>query len=98
MLRRTLELLVSQGARLAQPGEFTLRAFFNGKLDLAQAEAVMDVVRARTGKGLSFALDQLEGKLSRQVRELRQQVLGLLARLEANIDFSRGRRAVGPLK
>ena len=88
VLRRTLELLVSQGARLAQPGEFTLRAFFNGKLDLAQAEAVMDVVRARTGKGLSFALDQLEGKLSRQVRELRQQVLGLLARLEANIDFS----------
>lgn len=88
VLRRTLGLLLDHGARLAQPGEYTLRAFLNGKLDLAQAEAVMDVVRARTGKGLSFALDQLEGRLSRQVQELRQQVLGLLARLEANIDFS----------
>ena len=88
VLRRALELLLSQGARLAQPGEFTLRAFLNGKLDLAQAEAVMDVVRARTGRGLSLALDQLEGRLSRQVRDLREEVLGLLARLEANIDFS----------
>ena len=88
VLRRALELLLSQGARLAQPGEFTLRAFLNGRLDLAQAEAVMDVVRARTGRGLSLALDQLEGRLSRQVRDLREEVLGLLARLEANIDFS----------
>lgn len=88
VLRKTLALLVAQGARLARPGEFTLRAFLNGKLDLAQAEAVMDVVRARTGKGLSFALDQLDGRLSRHIQQLRQQVLGLLARLEANIDFS----------
>ncbi len=88
VLRRTLELLLNQGARLALPGEFTLRAFLNGKLDLAQAEAVMDVVRARTGKGLSLALDQLEGRLSRQVQDLREEVLRLLARLEANIDFS----------
>ena len=88
VLRKTLALLVAQGARLARPGEFTLRAFLNGKLDLAQAEAVMDVVRARTGKGLSFALDQLDGRLSRHIQQLRQQALGLLARLEANIDFS----------
>ncbi len=88
VLRHVLAMLVAQGARLARPGEFTLRAFLNGKLDLAQAEAVMDVVRARTGKGVSFALSQLEGRLSRQVQALRQQVLGLLARLEANIDFS----------
>lgn len=88
VLRRTLELLLGQGARPAQPGEFTLRAFLNGKLDLAQAESVMDVVRARTGKGLTFAVAQLEGRLSQQVQELRQQALGLLARLEANIDFS----------
>jgi tRNA modification GTPase len=88
VLRRALELLLKQGARLAQPGEFTLRAFLNGKLDLAQSEAVMDVVRARTGTGLTFALDQLEGRLSHQVQQLRQQVLALLARLEANIDFS----------
>lgn len=88
VLRQVLATLVAQGARLARPGEFTLRAFLNGKLDLAQAEAVMDVVRSRTGKGLSFALDQLEGRLSRQVRQLRQEALGLLARLEANIDFS----------
>lgn len=88
VLRQVLAMLVAQGARLARPGEFTLRAFLNGKLDLAQAEAVMDVVRARTGKGVSFALSQLEGRLSRQLQALRQQVLGLLARLEANIDFS----------
>ena len=88
VLRQVLATLVAQGARLARPGEFTLRAFLNGKLDLAQAEAVMDVVRARTGKGLSFALDQLEGRLSHQVQQLRQQALGLLARLEATIDFS----------
>ena len=87
-LRRALALLLSQGARLAQPGEFTLRAFLNGKLDLAQAEAVMDVVRARTGSGLTLALGQLEGRLSRRVQHVRQQALGLLARLEANIDFS----------
>ena len=88
VLRRTVELVVRRGARPAQPGEFTLRAFCNGKLDLAQAEAVMDVVRARTGKGLSFAQAQLEGRLSRRIQALRGQVLALLARLEANIDFS----------
>ncbi len=88
VLRHVLAMLVAQGARLARPGEFTLRAFLNGKLDLAQAEAVMDVVRARTGTGVSFALSQLEGRLSRQVQAVRQQVLGLLASLEANIDFS----------
>ena len=88
VLRRTLTLLLTHGARLAQPGEFTLRAFLNGKLDLAQAEAVMDVVRARTSLGGSLALGQLEGRLSRQVQALRRQVLTLLARLEANIDFS----------
>ena len=87
-LRRALALLLGQGARLAQPGGFTLRAFLNGKLDLAQAEAVMDVVRARTGSGLALALGQLDGRLSRQVQRIRQQALNLLARLEANIDFS----------
>ncbi len=88
VLRRTLAVLLQAGARLAERGEFTLRAFLNGRLDLTQAEAVMDVVRARTSTGLSLALGQLEGQLSHAIRAMRQRVLNLLARLEANIDFS----------
>ncbi len=83
-----LEAALAAGARLAQPGELTLRAFLNGKLDLAQAEAVMDVVRARTGEALDLAQRQLGGALSAVVRSLRSAALDLLARLEATIDFS----------
>lgn len=70
------------------PGEFTLRAFLNGRIDLAQAEAVADVIRARTDRGLSLAMKGLQGGLSRQVRELRGQLMQALAYLEATIDFS----------
>jgi len=86
-LRRTLELCLHQGARLASPGEFTLRAFINGRIDLAQAEAVLDIVRARTEAGLRVAVGQLEGRLSDQVRALRRQLIDVLAYLEATIDF-----------
>ena len=86
-LRRTLELCLRQGARLASPGEFTLRAFINGRIDLAQAEAVLDIVRAKTEAGLRVAIGQLEGHLSDQVRALRGQLVDVLAYLEATIDF-----------
>ncbi|MBX5456769.1 MAG: tRNA uridine-5-carboxymethylaminomethyl(34) synthesis GTPase MnmE [Thermogemmatispora sp.] len=87
VLQRILRLVLEQGARLAQPGEFTLRAFLNGRLDLAQAEAVMDVISARTEAGLQLAMQQLQGRVSARLREARQTVLGVLARIEASIDF-----------
>ena len=74
-LRRILALVLAQGARLAHPGEFTSRAFLNGKLDLAQAEAVMDVVAARTDRSLGVAIRQLEGRLSQAVRSARDALL-----------------------
>ena len=86
-LRRVLELCLQAGARLAEPGEFTLRAFLNGRIDLAQAEAVADVARARSRVGLQSAVGQLEGRLSRQVREIRAGLVAALAHLEAAIDF-----------
>jgi tRNA modification GTPase len=87
-LRQVLELTLRKGARLALPGELTLRAFLNGRIDLAQAEAVLDIVQARTEAGLSQALGQLEGRLSAQIRSLRGILIDLLAYLEAVIDFS----------
>lgn len=86
-LRRILELVLEGGARLAEPGEFTKRAFLSGRLDLSQAEAVMDVIRAHSDKGLQLAMDQLQGSLGRQVARLRKDLLGVLAELEARLDF-----------
>jgi tRNA modification GTPase len=86
-LRRTLELCLDQGARLAHEGEFTLRAFLNGRIDLAQAEAVLDVVRAKTQAGLKVAVGQLGGALSREIGALRARLVPALAHLEASIDF-----------
>ncbi|OAT79883.1 tRNA uridine-5-carboxymethylaminomethyl(34) synthesis GTPase MnmE [Desulfotomaculum copahuensis] len=86
-VRRVLELALSAGARLAAPGEFTRRAFLNGRIDLAQAEAVIDLIRARTDTGLEVAAGQLTGRLSRRVRQLQDELLGLVARVEASIDF-----------
>jgi tRNA modification GTPase len=86
-LRRILALCLRQGARLAQAGEFTARAFLNGRLDLAQAEAVLDVVRAKTEVSLQAAVDQLAGRLSDQVRSVRATLVDALAYLEASIDF-----------
>ncbi len=86
-LQRILHLALRQGARLARPGEFTLRAFLNGRIDLAQAESVLDVIRARTEASLRVAVQGLEGRLSAAVRELRRPLLSALAYLTARIDF-----------
>ncbi len=82
-----LRACLRAGARLAAAGEFTKRAFLNGRLDLAQAEAVGDLVEARTERALALALGQLEGRLSRDVRAARDALVGLAARLEAAIDY-----------
>jgi tRNA modification GTPase len=87
-LRRILGLCLRQGARLAEPGEFTARAFLNGRLDLAQAEAVLDVVQAKTETSLQAAMGQLAGHLSERVRTARTILLDALAYLEASIDFA----------
>ena len=87
-LERILHLAIEHGARLAQPGEFTLRAFLNGRLDLAQAEAVADIIQARSDASLRLAVNQLSGRLSRAVEAAQHKVLGVVAQLEANIDFS----------
>lgn len=87
VLQKVLEVAVHAGARLALPGEFTLRAFLNGRIDLAQAEAVADIISARSDSGLKMALRQLEGKLSVSIESVRQKLVNLLANLEARIDF-----------
>jgi len=86
-LWRTMRLLVAQGARQAEPGEFTKRAFLNGRIDLAQAEAVMDIIRARTETSHRAANEQLLGGLSRAVRDLRERLIGVVAGVEAGVDF-----------
>jgi tRNA modification GTPase len=82
-----LEAVLATGVRLAEPGEFTLRAFLNGRLDLAQAEAVADIVHARTDLALRAAQEQLAGKLSTRIEHLRDDLLDALAHVEAHIDF-----------
>jgi tRNA modification GTPase len=86
-VQRLLLSVLQSGARLAVAGEFTMRAFLNGRIDLAQAEAVADVIRSRTDRGLALAMKGLGGHLSRQVRAARQELLRVLAYLEATIDF-----------
>jgi tRNA modification GTPase len=85
--RLVLETLLAAGARLAEPGEFTLRAFLNGRIDLAQAEAVADLIHARTELALGAARHQLQGRLSERVESLRTGLLRTLAHVEAHIDF-----------
>ena len=87
VVREILGLVLRQGARQAEPGEFTKRAFLNGRLDLAQAEAVLDLVRARTDKSAGLALEQVGGALSQWVVELREELLDILVQVEAAIDF-----------
>ena len=87
VLQRLCESLARLGARLAEPGEFTKRAFLHGRLDLTQAEAVLDTIRARTSSSLRLAQAQLRGQLAHEVEFFRDQVAGWLARVEAGIDF-----------
>lgn len=87
VVNQLLQLLLREGARLAEPGEFTKRAFLNGRMDLSQAEAVMDLIRAKTDKAMSVAFHQLDGNLSTLIRSLRQEILETLAQVEVNIDY-----------
>lgn len=86
-LRKTLALILRKGARLAEPGEFTKRAFLNGRLDLSQAEAVIDVIKAKTDKSFDVALSQLEGSLSSKISSIRAKLLDLLVDITVNIDY-----------
>ncbi|WP_442597269.1 tRNA uridine-5-carboxymethylaminomethyl(34) synthesis GTPase MnmE [Neobacillus sp. D3-1R] len=86
-VNRVLQLTLNNGARLAEPGEFTKRAFLNGRIDLSQAEAVMDLIRAKTDRAMNLALGQMEGRLSRLIQRLRQEILETLAHVEVNIDY-----------
>ncbi len=88
VVRRIVVLAVEAGARVAERGEFTRRAFLNGRIDLAEAEAVADIVAARSDSALAIALEQLSGALSARVAELRAQVVAIRAHLEVEIDFS----------
>ncbi|QZZ21526.1 tRNA uridine-5-carboxymethylaminomethyl(34) synthesis GTPase MnmE [Leptothermofonsia sichuanensis E412] len=87
VVQQVLQLCLEQGARLAQPGEFTLRAFLNGRLDLTQAESIADLVGARSPQAAQFALAGLQGKLAHPIRQLRAACLDILAEVEARIDF-----------
>ncbi len=87
LVRQVLGLVLAQGARHAERGEFTKRAFLNGRLDLTQAEAVLDLIRARTDKAIDLALGQVRGELSRWVGEVRTDLLEILVQVEAAIDF-----------
>ena len=87
VLHAILQLVLKKGARLAEPGEFTQRAFANGRIDLTQAEAVIDVINARTQKSLQLAASQVSGKLRRQITSIRSGLVNLLTRIEAAIDF-----------
>ena len=86
-VQQVLQLCLEQGAKLAQPGEFTLRAFLNGRLDLTQAESIQDLVGAKSPQAAQAALGGLQGKLAHPLRQLRDQCLDLLAEIEARIDF-----------
>jgi tRNA modification GTPase len=86
-MRKTLDLALGLGARLAEPGEFTKRAFLNGRIDLTQAEAVLDLISSKTESSMKVAMDQLDGELSTEIREIREAVLDAASDVEAKIDF-----------
>lgn len=87
-LRKTLSLVLKAGARAAEPGEFTKRAFLNGRIDLAQAEAVIDAIKAKTDLALKSAVNQIEGGLSKEINTLAEKVADVLTQIEAAVDFS----------
>ncbi|OAO25790.1 tRNA uridine-5-carboxymethylaminomethyl(34) synthesis GTPase MnmE [Staphylococcus capitis] len=86
-INRILELTMTYGARMAEPGEYTKRAFLNGRIDLSQAEAVMDFIRSKTDRASKVAMNQIEGRLSYLIKKQRQSILEILAQVEVNIDY-----------
>jgi tRNA modification GTPase len=96
VLRRIVELSLARGARLAEPGEFTMRAFLNGRLDLTQAEAVRDLIDSQTLFQAKVAAQQLEGSLSKRLKPIKQKLVELIALLEAGIDFAEDDISIAP--
>src|SRR5438552_14839883 len=96
VLRHIVELALARGARLAEPGEFTMRAFLNGRIDPTQAEAVRDLIESQTLYQAKVAAQQLEGALSRRLQPIKQQLVELIALLEAGIDFAEDDVSVFP--
>jgi tRNA modification GTPase len=86
-VKRVLDLVLAQGVRMAEPGEFTKRAFLNGRIDLSQAEAVIDLIRAKTDRAMKVAVNQVQGKLSKLIGKLRHQLIELMAHIEVTIDY-----------
>lgn len=87
VVNKVLQLLLREGARLAEPGEFTKRAFLNGRIDLSQAEAVIDIITAKTDRSMSMAIQQLDGRLSTLIKALRDDIFEVLGEVEVNIDY-----------
>ncbi|WP_028543635.1 tRNA uridine-5-carboxymethylaminomethyl(34) synthesis GTPase MnmE [Paenibacillus taiwanensis] len=86
-MKRVMELLLQQNIRVAEPGEFTKRAFLNGRIDLSQAEAVMDLIRSKSDRAFDVAMKQAQGQLSTRIKALRQTLIETLAHIEVNIDY-----------
>ncbi len=97
-LRKTLDLVLKNGARLAEPGEFTRLAFLNGRIDLIQAESVLDIINAKTEKALAVSLSQLKGKLSQEIYAIREKLLDIYAEIEAIINFPEEDLKASPLR
>ncbi|NJL58817.1 MAG: hypothetical protein HC887_03375 [Desulfobacteraceae bacterium] len=87
ILKSILELVLSKGARLAEPGEFTKRAYLNGRIDLTQAEAVMDMIHAKSERALELASAQLDGGIRSEIEDIRDKLLAVISEIEAGIDF-----------
>lgn len=87
VLRKILELITKLGVRMAEPGEFTKRAFLNGRIDLSQAEAVIDVINSKTDKSLKLAMNQLQGVLSKKLLAIRSELIRLIAHIDVTIDY-----------
>ena len=85
--KRILEQCLLNGAELAEPGEFTKRAFLNGRIDLSQAESVIDIINAKNDKEAKASFEQLQGKLSKEIEEIRSDLLDIMSDIEASIDY-----------
>lgn len=87
VVKNILEVCLQNGAKLAEPGEFTKLAFLNGRIDLSQVESIIDIINAKTDKELKASMNQLEGNLSKSIKEIKKQILDLLVDIEASIDY-----------